>query len=126
RRGDRRERVRTATAFLNESRDWLVKQKAKLVRSYSPKRLREQPPLDAFALEAEMGGQKLWLDYYVTSQSGGGVTLAARLLQDDLTILRREVDRLARSVTVTRRITAAQPKPTARPSENRAAPRYRP
>jgi len=65
----------------------------------------------AFALEAELGGQKLWLDYYVTSQSGGGVTLAARLLQNDLTVLRREVDRLARSVTVTRRITAPKAKP---------------
>lgn len=99
------QRVPTPGAFLNETRTWLVKQKAKLTRTYSPKHLRDGPSLDAFALEAEMGGQKLWLDYYVTSQTGGGVTLAARLLPNELAELRREVDRTARSVEVTRRIT---------------------
>ncbi|MFO0930587.1 MAG: hypothetical protein U0736_26740, partial [Gemmataceae bacterium] len=103
------ERVPTPGAFLNETRTWLVKQKAKLIRTYSPKHLRDGPSLDAFALEAEMGGQKLWLDYYVTSQANGGVTVAGRLLPGELAEMRREVDRVARSVEVTRRISAAAP-----------------
>lgn len=98
------EQVPTAQAFLEESRGFLTKQKARLLRSYTPKRLRENPSLDAFALEAEVGAQKLWLDYYVTAQSGGGATIAARLHPDGLAELRREAERLARSVTITKRI----------------------
>jgi hypothetical protein len=99
------ERIPKASAFLDESRTWLTKQKARLLKTYSPSRLRERPSLDAFALEAELGKQKVWLDYYVTAQSGGGATIAARLGQEGLAELRREVEKLARSVTITKRIT---------------------
>jgi hypothetical protein len=94
----------TARAFLNESRDWLNKQKAKLLKLYTPTRLRSSPPLDAFALEVEMKDQKVWLDYYVTVGANGGATIAARLIPADLSELRKEVDRLARSLVITRRI----------------------
>jgi hypothetical protein len=100
------ENVPNANAFLEESRGWLVKQKAKVTKTYSPRRLREKPALDAFALEAEMGAQKLWLDYYVTSQSGGGATVAARLNPDGLGELRREAEAVAKSLVITKRIVA--------------------
>jgi hypothetical protein len=99
------ERVPTSAAFQRESRGWLEKQKAKLLKVYSPTSLRASPPLEGFALEAQMRGQKFWMDYYVTKQSGGGVTLAARLMPADLAALRKEVDRIARSATITRAIT---------------------
>jgi hypothetical protein len=99
------ESVPTSEAFLSESRGWLEKQKATLNKVYSARRLRATPPLDAFALEAEMRGQKLWMDYYVTRQAGGGATLAARLLRGgELSELRKEVDRIARSVVITKKI----------------------
>jgi hypothetical protein len=66
--------------------------------------VRQTPPLEHFALEAEMGGQKFLMDYYVTRQGPGGVTLAARLPLQDLSALRKEVERIAASVVVTRRI----------------------
>ncbi len=62
------------------------------------------PGLEQFALEAEMGGQKFLMDYYVARQPQGGATLAARLLPTDLAALRKEVEGIARSLTVTRKI----------------------
>ena len=99
-------RIPTAAAFMDESRTWLEKQKAKQVRTYNPRRLRERPTLDAFALEGYLGDQKLWMDYYITAQPGGGATIAARLMQADLVALRKEVDKIARSVTITKTIQA--------------------
>jgi hypothetical protein len=98
------ERVPTSAAFMSESRGWLEKQKAKLIKVYTPRKLRESPALEGFALEAQMQGQRIWMDYYVTRQTGGGATLAARLTMSDLAELRKEVDRIARSVVITRKI----------------------
>jgi hypothetical protein len=95
-------RVPTGAAFLAESRDWLEKQKAKLVRTEPPRAV--QAGLEQFALEAEMGGQKFLMDYYVSRQALGGATLAARLLPADLAALRQEVEGIARSLAVTRKI----------------------
>ena len=96
--------VPTAQAFLDESRGWLTKQKAKLTKVYTPRRLRTSPTLDGFALEVELKDQKVWMDYYVTAQANGGATIAARLVRTELEDLRKEVDRLVRSLVVTRRI----------------------
>jgi hypothetical protein len=103
---DPSERIPTSAAFLTESRGWLEKQRAKLLKVYSPRKLRDSPSLEAFALEAQMFGQKIWMDYYVTRQTGGGATLAARLTMSDLAELRKEVDRIARSIVITRKIEA--------------------
>jgi hypothetical protein len=95
-------RIPTGAQFLTESRDWLVKQKAKVLRTEEPRQVQAEPPLEQFALEAEMGGQKLLMDYYVARQAQGGATLAARLAGADTAELRKEVERIARSLTVTR------------------------
>jgi hypothetical protein len=100
------ERIPTSAAFLAESRGWLEKQRAKLLRVYSARQLRAAPLLEAFALEAEMNGQRFWMDYYITRQARGGATIAARQLPGDLPNLRKEVDRIARSVTITRKVLA--------------------
>jgi hypothetical protein len=101
---DPSDRVPTAAAFMTESQAWLVKQKGRVLKSYSARRMRPTPPLDAFALEVEMNKQKFWMDYYVTAQWGGGATLAARLQTDGLSTLRKEVEQIARSVVITRKI----------------------
>jgi hypothetical protein len=95
-------RVPTAAAFLAESRDWLVKQKAKLLRAEAPRAVRAGPALEHFALEAELGGQKFLMDYYVARGADGGATLAARLPGGDVEEVRKEVERMARSLTVAR------------------------
>ena len=104
------DRVPTASAFMEESRAWLVKKDAKQVRTYNPRRLRDRPTLDAFALEASLGEQKMWMDYYVTAQPGGGATIAARLVSADLPAVRRDVEKVARSVTITKTIQATKGK----------------
>jgi hypothetical protein len=65
--------------------------------------MRSSPPPDGLAVEVELKKQKWWLDYHVTSQVNGGATIAARLLCEDLLDLRKEVDRLVRSLEFTRR-----------------------
>ena len=95
-------RAPTGARFLAESRDWLGKQQARLLRVEQPSTLRASPILEHFVLETEMGKQKFVMDYYVTRQNNGGATLAARLLPRDLAALQKEVERIARSVVVTR------------------------
>ncbi len=92
-------RLPTGEQFLAESRDWLSKQKARVLRIDPPRRLPDNPALEHFALEAEMGGQKFVMDYYIVRQDSGGATLAARLLPADLAALQREVARIAGSLS---------------------------
>jgi hypothetical protein len=95
-------RAPTGARFLAESRDWLGKQQARLLRIDPPRTVRAAPILEHFALEAEMGNQKFIMDYYVTRQKNGGATLAARLPSRDLDALKKEVERIALSVVITR------------------------
>ena len=98
-------RVPTGADFLNESRGYLQAQKAKVLRVDPPRRLQNAPrELDRFGLDVEMGGQRVNLDYYVVRQAGGGVTVAARLLPAELDALRKEVEGIARTLTITRAI----------------------
>jgi hypothetical protein len=95
-------RLPTAEQFLMESRDYLEKQKAKLARVTPPRAL--QGGLDHFSIEAEMGGQAFVMDYFVSRQRDGGVVIAARLSPGDAATLQKEVERIARSATITRKI----------------------
>ena len=58
--------------------------------------------LDNFAVDAEINKQRIVLDYYVVRQSGGGATAVARLAPADLVSLRKDVDRIVKSVQITR------------------------
>jgi hypothetical protein len=94
----------TGAQFLAESTDWLQKQKARVFRTEQPRRLQAPPQeLEHFAIDAEVMGQRALLDYYVIRQAAGGATIAARLLTDDLAALRKEVERIARSIVVSKR-----------------------
>jgi hypothetical protein len=97
-------RTPTGEQFLAESRDWLKGRKAKVLRTDEVKQVRASPPLEHFAVEAELGGQKVVLDYYVAKQGDGGATLAARLLPADIDALQKEVEQIARSLAVTKKI----------------------
>src|SRR5262249_37066573 len=97
------ERVPTGGQFLTESRGWLEKQKARLLRVVPPRTVRSSPVLESFALEAQLGSQKVWMDYHVTRQATGGATVAARLVAD-LAAAQKEVEGIARSLEVTRRV----------------------
>jgi hypothetical protein len=96
--------VPTAAQLQKESREFLSKQKAKILRDEPVKSFQaNNGQLERFALEVELGGQKALMDYIVIRQQAGGITLAARLLPTDLTALRGEVERIARSIVVSPR-----------------------
>jgi hypothetical protein len=102
----------TGAQFLAEVRDWLEREKAKVLRVDPPKRLAGPPQeLEHFTADAELGGQRVVLDYFVVRQPAGGATLAARLLPADVAGLQTDLERLARSLKVTRTIGAEQNKP---------------
>jgi hypothetical protein len=99
------ERTPTGAHFLAETRGWLQKQNARELRVEQPRRvLGAANDLEQFALDVAMGGERLALVYYVSRQKHGGVTLAARLLAQDLPALTAEVDRIARSLIISRTI----------------------
>jgi hypothetical protein len=94
-------RVPTGEQFLAESTGFLQQQKAKISRTEQPRRIQAAPQeVEHFGLDAEVSGQRVWMDYYVIRQAFGGATLSARLLPVDLAGLQQEVQRIARSVTV--------------------------
>ena len=94
-------RLPTGAQFLAESRAYLLKQQAKLYRTDSPRLLNAgSNKLEQFGFEAEAGGQRVLLEYYINRQAQGGATLAARLLPNDLPSLRMDVERIALSVQI--------------------------
>lgn len=96
------ERVPTTAQLLKESREFLTKQKAKVLNEEPAKSLRsDNGQIERFALEVEASGQKVLMDYVVIRQKPAGATVAARLLPADLATLRAEVERIARSVVLT-------------------------
>jgi hypothetical protein len=96
--------VPTGAQFLAEARRDLEAMKAKVSRAGAVRVVQEKPLLEEFSLDAEVGGQKVVLQYYVTKQAHGGVTVAARLVPGDgLADLQKEVERIARSLEVTRK-----------------------
>jgi hypothetical protein len=104
-------RVPAAAQFSTESRNYLQQQKAKVLRVDAPRRIQGPPrEMDYFAIDIETMNQRATMDYYVVRQAEGGAVLAARLLPNDLAKLRKEVEAMARSVTITRPIVDAKPK----------------
>jgi hypothetical protein len=93
----------TAAAFLQEARTYLEKQKATIVAQRPPRVVQAAPlSVERFDLDISMGGQRELLVYFVIRQAGGGATLTARLLPGDAAALSGEVERIARSVRITR------------------------
>jgi len=51
-----------------------------------------------------LSDQPVVMDYLITRQPNGGATLAARILENDRDALMKEVERIARSLTLTRKL----------------------
>jgi hypothetical protein len=94
--------VPTAADFLKEARTYVQSQKMTVVAQDPPAALPGAPGVERFALGAVQGKERVTLVYYVIRQKDGGATVVARLLPDDLAALSREVERIARSLRITR------------------------
>lgn len=98
--------VPTADDYLKEALEYFDKQKAIVTATEKPTRVRETPiTLDRFAIEATLGKNALRIEYAVLKQTDGGITVAATL-PADAKELRSEVDRIVRSLSVTKKIEA--------------------
>jgi len=96
------DRTPTGAQFLAESREFLLKQQTKISRIEAPRRLQGAPQeLEHFGLEIDKSGERATMDYYVIRQALGGATMAARLLPTELAAMRKDVEKIARSVTIT-------------------------
>ena len=98
-------RVPTGAQYLQESKDWLEQQKAKILAVEPPRRLpADKGELEHFGLDVQLPTQKVLMDYYVIRQALGGATVAARLLASDSLDAKKDVETIARSVAILRTI----------------------
>jgi hypothetical protein len=86
--------------FQQEAKGWLTQQKANVFRMEQSRTL--AAGLEGFAVDAEINKQRIVLDYYVLRQAPGGATAVARLAPADLVNLRKDIDRILKSVQLTR------------------------
>ncbi len=94
--------VPSPAQYLAEARTFIEQQRGRLYGVQPALALRSEPLLVRFALEAEMNNQRLLLDYYILKQKEAGATLVARLLPDAVKDLRPGVERIAKSLVVTK------------------------
>jgi hypothetical protein len=99
-------KVPTGAQFLTESRDYFTGQKAKVLRTEGPTRVRGGAgELEHFTMDVEAKDERMLMDYYVAKQQNGGATLAARLRPGaESAAVQKEVERIARSLTITKAI----------------------
>jgi hypothetical protein len=98
-------RVPTVEDYRQEALAFLAKQKAEVKASSKPQRIRAEPvQLDRFGLDVAFGAEPVRLEYAVLKQRDGGVTLAVRIPASEAAALEPEIDRLIRSLSVTKKI----------------------
>lgn len=95
--------------FLREADAFVKEQKGRVLGTQAPRELQAgAQAVQHFAIEAELSGQKILLDYYSLRQAEAGATIAARILPADIQILRPQIERFARSIVLAK-AKAAQP-----------------
>ncbi len=97
------DKVPTAKAFLEEAKKELQERKAKIVNEGKIEKINDQ--LERFTLDTEISDKKVRLDYYIIHQTNGGATLVASSSSEDKSGLSAEVEKIAKSFTVTKKIT---------------------
>lgn len=98
-------KVPTSDDYLKEITAFLTKEKALVTLLDKPTRVRTEPvQLDRFGLDATFGKDKARLEYAVLKQTDGGATVATRIPAADAATLKTEVERVIRSVSVTKKI----------------------
>ena len=91
-----------AARFLREGIKEMQERGAKLTNRTGPDRLADG--VDRFTLDADIGKEKVTMDYMVIRQDKGGATFAARLPAAQRKARMKELEGLARSFVVTRRL----------------------
>lgn len=91
----------TGAQFLQESQQFMQQQKLKVLRVEPPKQIQGPPQtVEQFALEVEIGKEKIVMGYWVLRQNAGGATIAARIVPQDVNRVWQDLGRIARSVQI--------------------------
>src|SRR5262249_4580010 len=91
----------TAEQFVVEAKEQVKTLKGTVTGTDGPRR---SGGLDRFALDAQIGGNKVKLAYAILRKEDGGATFAARLPADDSAEMTKDVDRILKDLEVTRPI----------------------
>lgn len=92
----------SGTALQQSVGQWLTGQQAKAHQTTQVQALRAAPnELSHFAVDADMKGQRVWLDYFLVRQSLGAATISSRIVSAQGGTLRPDVQRIAYSLAVT-------------------------
>jgi hypothetical protein len=98
-------RVPLANEYLKEVSEFLKKEKkAQITGIDNPIRVRSEPSLDRFGFDAAFGADKLRMECAVWKQADGGITVAASIPAVLTPSLKPEVERLIRSMSLTKKI----------------------
>lgn len=98
-------KVPTADDYLRETVADLKKDNAEVRGQEKPTRVRTDPQLDRFSVDARFGADKpIRVESAVLKQADGGVTVAATLSAAAVTDLTADVERIIRSLAVTKKI----------------------
>ena len=98
-------RLPTVEKYQDEVKAFLAKQQAKIAPMAAPIRTADKPNrIDRFAVDAEMKTGKARLEYAISQGSNGGVMLAARLPAEEAAELKADLDRILKSLEVTKAI----------------------
>jgi hypothetical protein len=93
--------VPTAAQFLKETQTYLGQQKVKILRTDAPKQIQGPPKaIDQFALEIEVGKDRVVMAYWVLRQNAGGATIVARVVPQDQNRIAAELGKIVRSVQI--------------------------
>jgi hypothetical protein len=98
----------TAAAFQAEVKDFLAKEKVKLSPVPEPKRWQAKPAVDRFGMDVEAATGKLRMEFALLTSPEGGVTVDARLPEKLAAELSPDLDRVLKSLTVTKKIADAK------------------
>jgi hypothetical protein len=89
----------TAAQFLQESKTWLEQEKVKMLKAEPTRQLQAAPrAVDQFALDVEINGQRVLMDYLVLRQAKTGATIAARVVGTQQALIVQDIEKIARSV----------------------------
>ncbi|HEX3150920.1 MAG TPA: hypothetical protein VHR66_22770 [Gemmataceae bacterium] len=99
---DTADAVPTAARYQHEALKELQERGGKVIDRKPPERVAQG--IDRFMIDAQVGTEKVAMVYFVIRQEKGGATLAARIPDAHREARLKELDRLARSFTVTRRL----------------------
>jgi hypothetical protein len=91
-----------ASDYLKEAIRDLRDRGAKLTNRIGPDKLADG--VERFTIDAVLGKEKVVMDYVVVRQDKGAATLAARVPAELREVRMKELERLARSFTITRRL----------------------